>query len=255
MAPDGEFYVGYQRRAPARLGRFLRALVGGLTIGGLLLGAALAALQSPFDPGVFEFGVAREYTGVVTERPHPVLHVERPGGGWSQLYLVGSGKHGAGPAVAGLDGRRVRLTGSLIYRQGQTMIELAGDGIAALEPAAAAGLPVAVDLGRQTLRGEIVDSKCFLGVMKPGRGKPHRACAARCISGGVPPVLRVESGDGAYRHFLLTGAAGEVVNRQLLALVAEPVEVTGRVVRSGDLLLLEADPAAIRRLAGGGGGG
>ena len=28
---------------------------------------------------------------------------------------------------------------------------------------------------------------CFLGVMKPGRSKPHRACAVRCISGGIPP--------------------------------------------------------------------
>ena len=46
-------------------------------------------------------------------------------------------------------------------------------------------------LGKQTFVGEIVDSKCFLGVMNPGRLTPHRACAIRCISGGVPPVLLV----------------------------------------------------------------
>jgi hypothetical protein len=28
-----------------------------------------------------------------------------------------------------------------------------------------------------TLTGEIVDSKCYLGVMNPGQGKVHRDCA------------------------------------------------------------------------------
>jgi len=32
-------------------------------------------------------------------------------------------------------------------------------------------------------RGQIVDPKCYLGVMKPGEGKPHSDCAIRCIDG------------------------------------------------------------------------
>ena len=105
-----------------------------------------------------------------------------------------------------------------------------------------------IALGSHTLRGEIVDSKCFLGVMKPGRGKPHRACAVRCISGGIPPVLRVEDADGDYRHFLLVDTAGRAVNERVLDLVAEPVEVTGSVTKDGDLLILAADPERIRRI-------
>jgi len=31
-------------------------------------------------------------------------------------------------------------------------------------------------LGAATLRGEIVDSKCFLGIMKLGEKTVHRAC-------------------------------------------------------------------------------
>ena len=41
------------------------------------------------------------------------------------------------------------------------------------------------------VKGEIVDPKCFFGVMKPGEGKPHKDCAIRCILGGIPPVLKV----------------------------------------------------------------
>ena len=37
-----------------------------------------------------------------------------------------------------------------------------------------------------TLKGEIIDPKCYLGAMKPGGGKTHKACAMRCIAGGIP---------------------------------------------------------------------
>ena len=45
--------------------------------------------------------------------------------------------------------------------------------------------------GETRLKGEIYDPKCAFGAMKPGFGKPHRSCAIRCISGGVPPILRI----------------------------------------------------------------
>ena len=253
MARDDDLYVGYQARAPIALSRFLRRTVLLLAVAAALVAMALAGLQSPFDPGVFEFGVVRDFEGVVGERPHPFLLVDRPGrdpAEPSRFHLVGVGKHGADEEVAGLDGRRVRLRGTLIHRQGETMVEVVGGSVEPLagEPGgAAAG---AVDLGVQTLRGEIVDSKCYLGVMKPGRGKPHRACATLCIRGGIPPVLRVATADGEHRHLLLTDEAGGAVNSRVLDLVAEPVEITGRVLRAGDLLMLRADPGSIRRLTG-----
>jgi len=47
--------------------------------------------------------------------------------------------------------------------------------------------------------GEIVDSKC-LGVMTPGQLTTHRACAIRCISGGIPPVLHVRQTNAKILH-------------------------------------------------------
>jgi len=107
-----------------------------------------------------------------------------------------------------------------------------------------------VSLGEQTLTGEIVDSKCYLGVMNPGALTPHRACAIRCISGGIPPVLLVRQTNGPALHLLLVSRDGKPVNKQVLNLVAEPVSITGEVERQGELLILRADPATYRRVKG-----
>ena len=101
---------------------------------------------------------------------------------------------------------------------------------------------------KQTFVGEIVDSKCFLGVMNPGQLAPHRACAIRCISGGAPPVLLVRQKDGSAICLLLVSADGKPVNKQVLDKVAEPVEITGEVERQGEMLVLRSDPLTYRRV-------
>jgi hypothetical protein len=108
--------------------------------------------------------------------------------------------------------------------------------------------PRSESLGEQTFVGEIVDSKCFLGVMNPGQLKPHRACAVRCISGGVPPVLLLRQADGSARYLLLMSREGRPVNQDVLDLVAEPVRVTGELVRDGELLTLRSDPSTFERV-------
>ena len=52
-------------------------------------------------------------------------------------------------------------------------------------------LPQVVSLGMSTLVEELVDTKCFLGVMRPASGNVHRGCAVRCLGGGAPPALLV----------------------------------------------------------------
>lgn len=240
------FYVGYLDTMPPALVRVIRPVVAALLFVGLGLGAAVASSQRPFAASVFEFGVARSFEGEILLLPHPVLLVERPGGGRSAWLLVDQGKHGADAALSALDGHRVRLTGSLIYRDDQTMVELAPEAPTDLGPGAPP--PTAQDLGLVAVTGEIVDSKCFLGVMNPGDLKPHRDCATRCISGGVPPLLLVRLPDGSARQLLLVGAQGEAIGPRLLDRIAEPVRVTGRLERTLDLWILRSDPASIIRL-------
>jgi hypothetical protein len=99
-------------------------------------------------------------------------------------------------------------------------------------------------LGEETLTGEIVDSKCYLGVMNPGRTKVHRDCAARCISGGIPPAFVTTDG-----FYLLVGGDGRPLQHEVLGWVGETIQVRGEVLRSGETLILRAEPAGFRHIA------
>ena len=102
--------------------------------------------------------------------------------------------------------------------------------------------------GEFSLRGEIMDSKCFSGVMKPGSGKTHMGCAIRCISGGVPAVFHVRRNSGATLDFVLIDDQSRAVNERVLPLVAQPLELKGEVVRFDNLLALKANPDSYRSL-------
>ena len=249
-----EFYVGYLETSPPGQASFTRSrtLLFGLVAVACAL--VLVAFQRPFSNATFEFGTETELEGVITSTPVPTLLVERPGElsaaapGVSRYLLVTFGKFGAAEIAREYEDQRVRLRGTLVYRGGETMVEIVDGSIEAIEEGAAIARTEGRDLGVHTLQGEIVDSKCFLGVMKPGNLKPHRACATRCISGGVPPVLLVRDPEGHATYFLLVGAQGEAVNSQILDHVAEPIEITGRVLRYQDQLVLSAAPSTYRRL-------
>ncbi len=245
-----DFYVGYGAPPTPRQSRFTTRAVAMATGICLLALALVASTQRSLANSRFEFGIERTFTGKVELLPYPVLRVTRPGGGASVWMLVAQGKHGAEDLVRAHAGRAIRLRGSLVHQGEQTMIEVAPDSVVPLDAATSSLVPPpAIErLGRMTLRGEIVDSKCHLGVMNPGERRTHRACAKLCIRGGIPPMLWVEDEAGAVRRLLLVALDGTAVNEQVVDLVGDPVEVTGDVTRLDDILLLKVDPATIRRL-------
>jgi hypothetical protein len=248
-----EFYIGWEAKAAPGIGKTARKVAVGLLVLALLAPAVLAVSQTMIGASVFEWGTLKTFSGILQTQPYPHLLVQRPGqtdsvSSFSSYYLVAPWKFGLDTGVlAPLDGKAITLKGTLIYRDNQTMVETKPVWIQANEKTAATSPPQTVSLGRQTLIGEIVDSKCFLGVMNPGQLTPHRACAIRCISGGVPPVLLVRQKDGPVSYLLLVSDNGKPVNKQVLDLVAEPVEITGEVERQGELLILRADPETYRR--------
>ncbi|MEM8712299.1 MAG: hypothetical protein AAGG01_15215 [Planctomycetota bacterium] len=245
---DESFFIGWEAQGPSSVMAFVKRRVWAILALAAAVGAVVTALQPSFASSNFEFGVERTFEGVLEHHPFPVLRVERPGGDGdaSRWLLTVFGKRGAESATLALDGHRIRVKGSLIYRDRQTMVEILPGSLEDL--GAAQGAPSLTEAEPVRLRGEIVDSKCFLGVMKPGNLKTHRACAARCISGGVPPVLLVRDEDGMATYFLLVGSRGEAINASVLPFVAELVEVEGEVQAVGELRILRTDPAAIRRI-------
>ncbi|MBL8208290.1 MAG: hypothetical protein JNM09_28930 [Blastocatellia bacterium] len=160
--------------------------------------------------------------------------------------LVAGGKHGAGVHL--FDGKNVKLKGTRIWRDGVTMIEIAANTIEVAGSAVSSPDWLNNNLGTFTLVGEIVDSKCYLGVMNPGHTKPHRECATLCISGGIPPMFVAQDEAGNKMALLLVSATNQAVNQEVLDFVAEPVKITGQVWREGDQLILRADPHTYQRV-------
>jgi hypothetical protein len=283
--PSDDFFVGYGPALPPRTALVVRRTIALLLALAIVLPLVFVLARTPLAPARFEYGMTRRFRGTLHASPVPilvtsadVLDAARGGehdddrtqrndhdgelahGGdhdgalsTSTLLLVAPGKHGATPLIAGYDGTEVELAGTLVERGIHTMIEIEPGSIVPVVARSATTTPTTPsdveDLGEVHLRGEIVDSKCHLGVMNPGDGKTHRGCAARCISGGIPPALRVRDAAGDEALYLLVGAQGEPIGRDLLSLVAEPVEIAGRVERRGDLLVLYAAPSAVRRLS------
>jgi len=165
---------------------------------------------------------------------------------FERVPLVAEGKHGFDGKS--FDGQKVKLKGTLIYRDDLRMIEVAAGSIEKFSESSDPIEEKSEALGNFTLRGEIVDSKCYLGVMNPGASKPHRDCAVACLRGGIPPLFIVKDRAGNTSELWLLSAEGASVNREILDFVAEPVEIPGAVVRAGDQLFFHVEPAQIKRL-------
>ena len=260
MTGNDEFYIGWEEKAPAGVGSRVRWAVVLLLALAVALGVILSLAQRTIGVSVFEWGKVKSFSGILKSQPYPHLLVPRPGASdgqaaFSSYYLVKPFKFGIDAETANrLDGSSVSLRGTLIYRGGQTMLEVVAEPIKQADGGeknlSTAQIVSPVSLGEQTLIGEIVDSKCYLGVMNPGALTPHRACAIRCISGGIPPVLLVRQSNGPALYLLLVSRDGKPVNKQVLNLVAEPVSITGEVQRQGDLLILRANPTMYHHLKG-----
>ena len=243
-----DFYVGYLPKAPTALAGFVRRVIVVLGLVAVTMALLLVFAQKPFANSTFEYGKVRSFEGGVEARPFPTLLVARPGeigqhDKYSRYLLVAPGKHGADELVAGFDGKQVRLQGQLIYREGGTMVEIVPGSITAVDGAPAVQ-EATRDLGAVTVTGEIVDSKCYLGVMNPGQGKVHRDCAARCLSGGIPPIFVTTDGQ---RQLLLVGLDGRTLGRDALReFIAEPIQIQGELLEKGSTRLLKLDPRALR---------
>jgi hypothetical protein len=251
-----EFFIGYAPPLPARLSTFITRLVTAGAAGVALAAAAIAAGHVRLEGGTFEFGRVRTSTGTIVTQPYPALVEDAdpagaPGADRPWRLLVAAGKHGADALVRGLDGARVTIEGTRIERSGMRMLEVRAGSIARAgdAPSRAPVAEAVVDGGAVTLRGEIVDSKCFLGVMTPGDGRTHSACASLCLRGGIPPALLVRDRVGPPALYLLEDATGASLSAAAAGVAGEPVEVRGVIGRRGSWRILRTDPTRWRRLA------
>lgn len=246
-----DFYIGYLPKMPKNLAKVMKTFVAVSFIAAIGLAVLFWIGQNPFAKSVFEFGTVKDFEGTIQAKPIPFLLVEKQEKNnglptFERIPLVAEGKHGFDATL--LDGQHVRLKGTLIYRDDLRMIEVVPASAGKLSETAEPIEEKSVSLSNFTLKGEIVDSKCYLGVMNPGQSKPHRECAVACLRGGIPPLFVVKDFQGNVSELWLLSEKGEPVNRDILDFVAEPIEVSGEVSRTGDQLFFKINPNQIKRL-------
>lgn len=252
---NDEFYIGWQDKAPHSYAKKVKRAVLALVIMVLLVAILLVINQQPFATSAFEINRLRTLEGILIKDPIPCLKM--PSGTdtkgvqqYQRVLLIGAGKKSAAPTLAeieqlqqqSLNNKGIKLQGKLIYFDGKLAMELS-EGAAAFKGfTTLQNQPtITQSLGEATLRGEILDPKCYLGVMRPGEGKPHRSCAIRCIEGGIPPFFKVVTKEDAHQYFFVLDANGNPVNDKVAKYVADEVQLCGTVEQWDDWYVVKMD--------------
>lgn len=243
--PD-EFYIGYLPKAPGKTARVIVSTVVTLIIVVFSVCVLLVTNQRKFSKGVFEFGQLSAVEGVLSLDPIPNIRILEEGKS-KMIMLVGFGKMGALPTITELEKRGgktlnnqfVSLRGTRIYDHGKELLQITfEDNYNIAAKPLPENFPAISEktLGKNSFVGEIVDPKCYFGVMKPGEGKPHRSCAIRCIAGGIPPVFAIGNVDDDF--VILTG---EKINEEIIPLVGDAVQLEGEVIEVADWKIMKVN--------------
>jgi hypothetical protein len=257
--PEPEsFYIGWQPKAANEYRQFVRLLIFALIVVCYFTVSLLVSNQRGFSAGVFERNHETALEGVLQSDPFPAIKTFFGKDIFGNpliktILLVNQGKFGADSIVKKIisqdkgENTYVKINGKLIYNHGFALMELT-EGESAIQkikvPSSELQLITSTKIQMMdtvSIHGQIIDPKCYLGVMKPGEGKPHSDCAIRCIAGGIPPMLRIKNERGEETLFILRGENGETINEQVLPFVGIPVSVSGVVERADDWYVLKVN--------------
>ena len=242
--PNKDFYVGY-----LALPKRLRAVLIGLVALLFAIVAFDAWLFATWQPAAGDGRWAEtptEYVGTLVRDPYPMLRVME-NGKLRTYVVISEEKRGAEEALTGInDGATIKLNGYLIERAAMSMIQLAATDIR-VENAPVVPEPAREIHGQITLEGEIVDSKCWLGVMRPGEGQVHKACASLCIRGGIPPMFVTRMAGRPPITLMTTLDGGKIPVDAILDHVADPVRLSGLLEKRGDITVFKVDLSTLAR--------
>jgi hypothetical protein len=257
--PD-EFYVGYLPTIPTVTKIFLKRVIVSVTILMIVICVLMVFNLRNVSTANFEYGIPTQLEGVVykTPVPHLIMNlgVDQFGIKLSKtILLVGSGKSGAINAIQQIEdkrggsivGKSIVLTGYLIYGDGKTIFQImdSGNSNPVMSENTTQIQSSMIAMGEITVLGEVIDPKCYFGVMKPGEGKPHRSCAIRCIAGGIPPVFHVGNSSD---YFIILGENFEPINQEVLGLVGDQVKLKGKVMRMNEWKILVVNTSELKSL-------
>jgi hypothetical protein len=264
---NSEFYIGWQPKAPHGFAKHIRKVIAGLIFLVITTGILLATKQKKFSTASFEFGLLTEVKGIYQQFPVPSVKVMTKqdalgNSSYITIPLVGYGKFGAEGTIAALekeenislDKKEITIKGTLLYSDGKTLLQIDKNDKPLINVSNVSSAQIVTnnikELGIVELTGEVLDPKCYFGVMKPGHGKPHRDCAIRCIAGGMSPVFYVRNEKGEADYYLILDEDGKKMNADLKDYIAEPVSLKAKAVQYDDWVVLYVNKQSIKRTGG-----
>lgn len=262
MKRKAPFFVGWSGELPEAQRSIIRKWLIGIFLFIPVLSYLLVTAQKPFNNHIFNFGNVTLHSGIYHAQPVPILEVtdgSLPDSVSKSVLLVGFGKFGAEGIMSeiekqegSLDKQQITLQGTLIYGDGKAVLELTKKEQSLIEISLQpnSSLSIAASSVSETRSGELLDPKCYFGVMKPGEGKIHKSCAIRCISGGIPPVFRSVNASGKYEYSIVLGLQGQKINKEILTYVGEQVAMTGEWTEKHGWGVVYVDPGSIRNIEG-----
>jgi len=240
-----DFYIGWSDNTPKSSLKAGRRFFVSALILLLVIAVVFVTNQVGYADSKFEFGTLTEVKGTLIKEPAWGVKTKLNGES-KTVILVGFGKFGAQETIEGFieqgklkAGDEVTLRGTLFYFQGKYGMELTEVENSYISSSVGNNAEVqSKDLGEVMLEGEIVDSKCFFGVMNPATHAVHRSCAIRCISGGITPFFAVKNGNEFTDYYIIENAFEEWKD-ELLSYVGLPTKVMAKAKQYGDWKAIE----------------
>jgi len=247
MSKKDEFFVGYLQ-TPDGLARFYKWIIPLLILLAISASVWTSSSQKGSSQSALDLTTERTITGYLTVDPYPVLHFS--GESQRSVILVDEVKKSATEIAAPFADQWVSVSGYFVESGDWSLLQLSASSIFKPTTPRKNTQFQKQKLAEVTLDGEILDSKCFLGAMKPGYGKVHRACASLCLRGGIPPMFYVKQPSGNAIAYMLTNPDGSSASIKLAQHVAVPVRLKGQLEQRGDMIYIRLKDNHITPLTG-----
>lgn len=231
-----EFYIGYRNDNHPIFKKTFKWVILLLCLLIIAIAFFVSFSQKYFSNSSFELNEDTTLNGIYHAQPYPMLQVQLDNNIYQNILLLGYGKFGAErqlneSAEQSLhNGITLSVTGNLIYYNGKTLLQVHPNKNIKISNRSGTAIPTLNYSHTSNLIGEIIDPKCYFGVMKPGKGKIHKSCAIRCISGGIPPVFLTIDSNGKEDYYLITDQQGQPLKESLIPLIGKKIKLSGSVL-------------------------
>jgi hypothetical protein len=248
-----DYFIGWSDETPKSYRKHALVFLSVSLLVLLSVGVLYVSNQRGFIDSYYDYGNIQEMSGYLVSEPVWGLRQES-NGKTTTIPLVGYGKHGPHATITKMmedhslsEGTMVTLRGMIFQYQGRKWMELTEMENSLVSAGNTINLDRSIrTIGTKTYNGEIVDPKCFFGVMNPATKAVHRSCAIRCISGGIPPILVIRENGIPIDYCFLVDNQMQNLQMEVLPYVGIPVEVTGKEMLYDDWKVLQMDMGTLK---------